>query len=152
MEQAMVDTMKAQSVLSGASLFKGLKPEAIAALAEMADQLRFEEGDDIYRLGDSALHVYVIVSGSVRFSLGVGNRASSANSIMEAGETFGWAALIGEEPRRVATASCLDDTIVLAISGNALTRYFSTDTASGYAVMRKLADRISRDLLSALTT
>lgn len=148
----MIDTSKAQTVLREASLFKGLKPEAITALAGIADQLRFEEGDDIYRLGDSALHVYVVVSGRVRFSLGVGNRASSANTIMKSGDAFGWAALIGEEPRRVATATCLEDTTVLAISGNALTKYFSTDTASGYSVMRQLADRISRDLLSALTT
>ena len=32
------------------------------------------------------------------------------------------------------------------------TKYFETDTASGYAVMRQIADRISRDLLAALST
>ncbi|MCB1503944.1 MAG: Crp/Fnr family transcriptional regulator [Hyphomicrobiaceae bacterium] len=148
----MIDASEAQKVLRKASLFGGLNEAAIASIANFAQTKNYEEGDEIYTLGDAALSVYVVVSGRVRFSIGVGNRASAAQSIMEAGETFGWAALTGEEPRRVATASCLEDTTVLTIDGTALTRYFETDTASGYAVMRQLADRISRDLLAALTT
>lgn len=147
----MIDATEAQKVLANASLFKGLSSDAIASIAKIAQTKNYEEGDDVYKLGDAASAVYVVVSGRVRFSLGVGNRASP-HSIMEAGETFGWAALTGEEPRRVATATCLEDTTVLAIGGGDLTAYFTTDTASGYAVMRQLADRISRDLLSALTT
>ena len=147
----MIDEGEAQKVLATASLFGGLSGEAIASIAKLSETKNFEEGDDVYALGDPASAVYVVVSGRVRFSLGVGNRASP-HSIMEAGETFGWAALTGEQPRRVATATCLEDTTVLALDGKALTDYFTTDTASGYAVMRQLADRISRDLLSALTT
>ncbi|MCB1520775.1 MAG: Crp/Fnr family transcriptional regulator [Hyphomicrobiaceae bacterium] len=141
----------AVEVLKKASLFEGLQPNAVAAIAGMATELTLEEGDDVYTLGDEASAVYVVTSGRIRFSLGVGNRASAAHSIMEAGQAFGWAALIGDEPRRVATATCLEDTTLLAIDGKKLTAYFETDTASGYAVMRRLADRISRDLLSALT-
>jgi CRP-like cAMP-binding protein len=147
----MIDATEAQKVLAKASLFAGLSNEALASIAKIAQTKNYEEGDDVYKLGDPASDVYVVVSGRVRFSLGVGNRASP-HSIMEAGETFGWAALTGEEPRRVATATCLEDTTVLSMEGTALTEYFDTDTASGYAVMRQLADRISRDLLSALTT
>lgn len=148
----MIDAAEAQKVLEKAELFSGLSNDLIAAIAKLAKTKNYEEGDDVYKLGDAADAVFVVVSGRVRFSLGVGNRASTAQSIMEAGETFGWAALTGEAPRRVATASCLEDTTMLEISGSDLTGYFETDTASGYAVMRKLADRISRDLLSALTT
>ncbi len=147
----MSDTSKAVEVLGRSSLFVGLKLDAIAAIAALAREVRLEEGDDVYRLGDPATAVYVVVSGRVRFSLGVGNRAG-AHTVMEAGEAFGWAALLGNEPRRVATATCLEDSVLLSLDGSALTALFERDTATGFTVMRRLADRISRDLLSALTT
>lgn len=151
-ERTMIDANEAKKVLAAASMFGGLQETAIASIAKLAETRNYEEGDAIYTLGDPALAVYVVVSGRVRFSIGVGNRASTAHSVMQSGETFGWAALTGKDPRRVATASCLEDTTLLAINGDALTKYFETDTASGYAVMRQIADRISRDLLAALST
>ncbi|MGD9786249.1 MAG: Crp/Fnr family transcriptional regulator [Hyphomicrobiaceae bacterium] len=147
----MSQTSNASDVVARAELFDGLPREAVDAIARLTELQSLEEGDEVYGLGDPASAVYIVKSGRVRFSLGVGNRAS-AQTILEAGSAFGWAALIGESPRRVATATCLEDSVLLAIDGKRLTAYFDGDTASGYRVMRRLADRISRDLLSALTT
>ncbi|MCZ7598508.1 MAG: hypothetical protein M5U09_13405 [Gammaproteobacteria bacterium] len=52
--------------------------------------------------------------------------------------TFGWAALVDERPRRVATASCLEPTVLLAIDGRRLLEILEQDTASGFTVMRRL--------------
>ena len=42
----------AVEVLKKASLFEGLQPNAVAAIAGMATELTLEEGDDVYTLGE----------------------------------------------------------------------------------------------------
>ena len=147
----MTDQADALTALKGSKLFSGVSDDTLQRIAGIASRRRFEEGDDIYGLGDEASEMFLIESGRVRFSLGVGNRASAA-SVMTPGTAFGWAALLGEAPRRVATATCLDDTSVFCVPGRELVRLFEADTRSGFVVMRRLADMISRDLMSVMTT
>jgi len=148
----MTEKADALAALKGSRLFSGVSDATLEKCAGLARRRRFEEGDDIYTLGDEAKEMFLVESGRVRFSLGVGNRASGAGSVMTPGAAFGWAALLGESPRRVATASCLDDTSVFAIPGRELIKLFESDTQSGFIVMRRLADMISRDLMSVMTT
>ena len=148
----MTDTAAALTALKGSKLFSGVSDATLERIAAIAQRRRFEEGDDIYTLGDEAAEMYLIETGRVRFSLGVGNRASAAGSVMTPGAAFGWAALLGEAPRRVATATCLDDTTVFSIPGRDLLALLEQDTKSGFTMMRRLADMISRDLMSVLTT
>lgn len=147
----MTEKADALAALKGSRLFAGVSDATLQRIAALARRHQFEEGDDIYSLGDEAREMYLIESGRVRFSLGVGNRASSG-SVMTPGTAFGWAALLGDAPRRVATATCLDDTSAFSIPGRELIQLFESDTQSGFVVMRRLADMISRDLMSVMTT
>jgi hypothetical protein len=55
----MIDATEAQKVLAKASLFAGLSNEALASIAKIAQTKNYEEGDDVYKLGDPASAVYV---------------------------------------------------------------------------------------------
>ena len=142
--------MKAIAALAEAELFQDLSQEALQAVADLARVERLEEGDAIYRLGDDAQDLYLLTEGRVRFSLGVANRPDAGGSIMTPTTIFGWAALLEEQPRRVATAVCLEDSTLFVIPGQALLRLFESDRTSGYQVMRRLATMISRDFMSVL--
>lgn len=132
-------------------LFGGLPDATLRAIAGFATTSAYDEGDNIYTFGDDANDLYLVDRGRVRFSMGVGNRPQESGSIMVSGSVFGWAAVLGEEPRRVATAACLEDCSVIVIPGAPLLALFQEDGDAGYLVMRRLATMIARDFLSVLS-
>jgi CRP-like cAMP-binding protein len=139
--------MNVTDALAKAELFRDLSAASLARVAALAHSKSLEEGDAVYTLGDDAEHLFVLTDGRVRFSLGVGNRPQGSGSIIEPISVFGWAALLEDQPRRLATATCLEDSSVLAISGVALLQAFESDQAAGFRVMRRLATMITRDFL-----
>jgi len=92
--------------LSHAELFQGLSAATLDAIAALSRTHDYEEGESVYRFGDDALDVYVLVNGRVRFSLGVGNRPGEGHSVFTSRMVIGWAALVTDQPRRIATATC----------------------------------------------
>lgn len=134
-------------VLANAELFARVEERTLGKIAGISEFRRYEEGDSVYQMGDKADHAFVVVSGRVRFTLGVGNRPGGGGAIMTSRTTFGWAALVDEHPRRVATASCLEPTVLLAIDGRRLLSILEKETTSGFLVMRRLASMIARNFL-----
>lgn len=135
--------------LKETELFGGLPDQTLEAIAGFVTTRSYDEGDNIYAFGDDANDLYLVDQGRVRFLMGVGNRPQESGSIMTSGSVFGWAAVLDEQPRRVATASCLEDTRVIVIPGAPLLDLFQEDSRAGYLVMRRLAIMIARDFLSA---
>lgn len=142
-------TQAFKDMLGKAPLFAGVSSATLAEIARATREEKFDEGDRVYEFGDDAEAIYLVVAGRVRFSIGVGNRAGT-DSIIGPGQVFGWAALIDERPRRVATASCLEPCAIYVIPAKALLDIFDQDRASGYLVMRRLAGLIAQDFMSVL--
>lgn len=134
--------------LRNTELFGGLPDTTLQAIAGFAGQRSYDEGDDIYSFGDDANDLYLVDRGRIRFLMGVGNRPQESGSIMTEGSVFGWAAVLDEQPRRVATAACLEDSSLIVIPGGQLLELFQQDSSAGYLVMRRLATMITRDFLS----
>ena len=143
--------MIAAEKLKKTDLFQDLSDHALEAIAGFAVQATIEEGDNIYQLGDDANDLYFLESGRVRFSIGVGNRPDGSGSLILPGKIFGWAALLQGLPRRVATASCLEDSTLYVIPREKLLELFEQDHAAGYQVMRRLATTIAGDFVSVLS-
>jgi CRP-like cAMP-binding protein len=147
----MTDRAEVVVLLQKTAIFSGMAIQTLENIAGITRRLSFDEGDAIYQFGDDARDVFIVVSGRVRFSLGVGNRAGSG-SIMSEGHLIGWAALVEDQPRRLATATCLEPSTMLAINGRKLLEIFEGDTAAGYTAMRRLAAMIARNLTETLTS
>ncbi len=143
----MTETVNKIKALGRAELFKGIDQAILENIAAVAELREYEESDVIYQLGDDSDDVHVLVSGRVRFTLGVGNRGQSSGSIMTGRMVFGWAALVDDQPRRVATAACLEDSIVLAVSGRRLVEILEQEPEAGFIVMRRLAAMIARNFV-----
>ena len=143
--------MVAIELLRKVDLFRGLSDQTLEAIAKMAQSRSYEDGEHIYQLGDDAKELFLVASGRIRFSMGVGNRPDPSGSTKVPGALFGWAALLEQEPRRVATASCLEDSTLFVIPGDKLLDLFGRDQAAGYLVMRRLATMIAQDFMSVLS-
>lgn len=143
--------MALEKTLAETELFGGLPSETHRAIAALADTRAYHEGDTIYAFGDDALDLFLVEQGRVRFSMGVGNRPDGGGSIMTTGSLFGWAAVLDEQPRRVATATCLEDCSLIVIPATPLLELFEKDTRAGYVVLRRLATMVARDFASVLS-
>lgn len=134
--------------LSQAELFQGLSASTLDAIAALSRTHDYEEGEAVYRFGDDAVDVYVLVNGRVRFSLGVGNRPGEGHSVFTSRMVIGWAALVTDQPRRIATAECLEPTRLVEIPGQALLDLLEANPADGFIVMKRLAAMITRNFMS----
>ncbi len=143
--------MVTTELLRKVDIFSDLSDDILEAIAGIANKKTYEDGENVYQLGDDAEDLFLVEAGRVRFSLGVGNRPEASGSTMVPGDLFGWAALLENQPRRVATASLLEDSTLYVIPSNKLLELFDEDRAAGYFVMRRLATKIANDFMSVLS-
>ena len=133
-------------IVAQTAFFGELAPaqrERVAALGRIE---HYRQDSQVYNLGDAAVDFYVLVDGMVRFSIGLGNRQTSAGQILRRGEVFGWAALVEQAPKRIASAYCLTPCTVLAINGDQLLLLMEADHSLGYRLMKQLNILITGNL------
>ena len=118
--------------------------ERVAALSKVQD---CDEGEQVYRVGESANLVYVLVHGMVRQAIGFSGRNARVGDILRRGEVFGWAALTPTCNVRIATASCVTPCRFLAIEGAGLLGLMEQDHTLGY----RLETRLNRLITGTLT-
>jgi toluene monooxygenase system ferredoxin subunit len=139
----------AQSALNAAELFVGISDETLAGIAALAQSEERAAGSVCYDFGDPADDFYVLESGRVEFLIGRDESLSPAGFMLRKGEVFGWAALLENQPQRIARATCLENSRLLRINGRQTLELLERDSASGYLVMRRLSSLIARYLVSS---
>jgi toluene monooxygenase system ferredoxin subunit len=135
-------------VLDQARFFSGLAPAQRARIAGLSTLKSFPQDTSIYLVGDPVEDFYVLSDGTVRFTLGLGKRETSAGEIIRRGDVFGWAALVEGHSQRIATAYCLTACDVVAISGKRLLELMERDHSLGYALMKQLAALLTSELVA----
>jgi toluene monooxygenase system ferredoxin subunit len=139
----------AQGALNAAELFVGISAPSLAAIMAFAKKEEFSAGSALYDFGDPADDFFVLESGRVEFLIGRDERLSPAGFMLRKGEVFGWAALLENQPYRIARATCLEQSQLLRINGKQALQVLENDPASGYLVMRRLSSLIARYLASS---
>ena len=138
MTNEFTEAMVPAVILSQTGFFGELTPsqlERVAAISEVRD---CAEGQQVYRIGDPANLVYVLLHGMVRHTIGFGGRNASVGDILRRGDVFGWAALTPSCNVRIATASCLSPCRFLVIDGAGLIGLMEQDHTLGYRLMTQL--------------
>lgn len=129
-----------QDALNAGELFHGIGAATLQALLQLARHEELAEGSVLYRPGDPADDFYVLESGRVRFQIG----RDPAGFMLRKGEVFGWAALLENQPVRIASARAEESSTLLRINGKQALNLLEADSASGYLVMRRLAGLVAR--------
>ena len=137
------------SALKVSMLFKGASDAVIARLDALARREEHDSLATLYDLGDPADDLYILESGRVEFVIGREDRTSLAGFMLRKGEVFGWAALLEDQPRRIAKAACMEKSTLLRLNGEEVLRVLSDEPASGYLVMRQLSMLITKHLRSS---
>jgi len=139
----MLKKDQVRAILGNNQLFKDCSDETIAALTAIAVELNLEQGQVIYRPGDKAVNVYVLVEGIVTFLNRSGLEFLNNQRVIEQSMIFGWAALVPEHARRIGTAQCLENSQILSLDGARVLEILDADPQSGYPVLKTLTAMIT---------
>jgi CRP-like cAMP-binding protein len=125
--------------LKKTELFGNLKESQLDALLSRSSAETFPEGKTIFRQGEDANHLYILIEGMVDLSVKTGEKFDFLTSKVEKeGAAFGIPSLI--EPFRYnVTATCLKPSQLLVINAGRVRMDMEKDPEMGMEIMKKLA-------------
>ena len=125
--------------LRKAELFENLEETQLDALLSNARVESFPEGATIFRQGDEASSLYVLIEGGVKLTVKTGDEIDLMTSNIEAeGAVFGIPSLL--EPFHYnVTATCLRPSKVLTIEADHIRKRMEQTPRMGMEIMKKLA-------------
>lgn len=101
--------------------FEGLTPEQEAFIRENRAVHSYASGADLFREGDTATGLYIILSGSVEIYRVDDEGVERRLNILESGDVLGEMGLIADIRRRSACARTLETSELLFVDGNPIT-------------------------------
>ena len=133
-------------ILKGMNLFEFLKLEELKDIAALARIEEFSSGDFIFKEGDKAEKIYLVLEGRVTVEIEIGPNKRVAVYTETKGKMFGYHSLV--KPHSFSTyARCLDKVKLVTIRADELIeKVFKADCRRGYLVMNKLAEIIGMKL------
>jgi len=133
-------------ILKGMDIFEFLKLEELKDIAKLAKIEEFEQGDLIFKEGDKAEKIYMVLEGRVSTEITIYSEKRAPVYTMTKGKFFGYPSLL--RVRKFTTAArCLDRVKVVTIAADELeNKIFKKDCRRGYLVMKRAAELIAQKL------
>jgi CRP-like cAMP-binding protein len=130
-------------LIDEANLFKGLNRQLVEEIGRCSVGEAHAAGAVLFRHGESADYLYILVEGRVRLS--IGDLGHIALVVGSPGDAFGWSSLV-ERENYTASAECLVPTRVTKIGKQKLAAIFERDPVSGLQFYKRLATLIAQRL------
>jgi CRP/FNR family cyclic AMP-dependent transcriptional regulator len=99
---------------------------------------RRKAGEVLFRLGDPAEHLYILIEGRIDFL--------EINASLGPGQMFGEIAFFSPERRRTATARCGEDCVLLSIDQSTVRQLYFQNPGFGFEIVGLVAGRLSADV------
>lgn len=138
--------MTTAQILSKASLFRPLSDEQLDAAVGLGRVKQFDPGEIIFKQGEQAKVIYVLLRGLVRLRIEAPEELDlMAETLERPGAVLGMAALSKSHVYNV-TAKCIRSTSAFAIDASGLKEIITRDPLVGVEVMAELAQLYSNRL------
>lgn len=125
-----------QQFLATVGIFSDLEPDELALIAELAEEVVWEAGDEAYAVGDEGSSMLVVREGLIEL-YGVAGGVDKHFMTVRPGNAFGLLALIDPGPRP-ATARVVEQTTGLRFKGAKLDGLVEAHPATGIKLFRAL--------------
>jgi CRP/FNR family transcriptional regulator len=135
-------------VLSHTTLLQPLTDEQLEAVMHLGEVKRFEPGEEIFKQGEQAKTIYVLLEGAVRLRIKAPEELDvMAETVEKPGDVFGMAALSKSHVYNV-TAKCIEKMTAFAIDAAGLQEIIRQEPRVAIEVMAELAQLYSNRLNS----
>ena len=125
-------------------LFVSLDKEFVSEIMNTAETESHQAGEMMFREGDPAAWLFILLKGSVKLHLGQSGRA--VYLVSHPGEVFGWSSLVGRSSYS-ASAECMIPTKLLRFDKNRLKEIIQKDPASSITLFQNLAAILGERLI-----
>ena len=129
--------------LAQVSLFAGLDPAELNALARHAFVRRLSRGQILFTEGEPSEHMYLVRSGRLRVYVASPRGEELVLSVVGPGESLGELSIIDRQPRS-ATVDALEPAELIALAGNDARDLLETNQQALHAVAVALAAGMRR--------
>lgn len=132
----MISTVEKILFLKSIDLFSQIPGEDLAQIAQITDEVQFEEGDEVFREGEPGDSLYLVIEGQIRIHRG-GNEVAT----LGARQVFGEMALLDSDPRS-ASASAISVLTCLRISSDDFNEILVEKGEIAIGIIRVLSRRL----------
>jgi len=139
----MIQTL--ESIVNEHPFFKGLDEQYIKLVAGCAKNVRFSEGEIMFREGDPADQFYFIREGLVAVELLIPQRGYTTLQTVGEGDVLGWSWLMPPYRWRFG-ARTLQPTRALAFDGKCLRTKCEEDHDLGYELLKRFTFMVTERL------
>ncbi len=133
--------------LQSLQVLSHLDEDAIDTLATKAKLHSYAAGTILFQEGEAHDKFYFVRSGTVRLDMLTAHCGRQTILSVGSGDLLAWSSLIGDHIM-TASAVTIEDTQVIAFQASDLKELFELRTDLGYAIMRVVAQSLSRRLLA----
>lgn len=143
-------TEAARQALKDCEVFAKLDDAALEEVAAKATERQFAAGAAVFREGDAADELFVVLDGKIALQMATPPTEAAASrritvEVVGRGEIAGWSAVV--EPHRYTLSGiCLQSTRALAISAVPLRALMVANPAIGYEVLTGLTKVVATRL------
>lgn len=136
----MISTVEKVLFLKSIDLFSQIPGEDLSQIAQITDEVRFDEGDDIFREGEPGDSLYLVIQGRVRV-----HRSGTELAVLGQRQVFGEMALLDAEPRS-ASVLALSELVLLRIASDDFHEILIEKGEIALGVIRVLTRRLRNTL------
>lgn len=131
------------------ALFGGISDDALARFASLADTVAVAAGEEVYREGEPARKLYILVEGSARVWKRCGDTGTERElTALAPGDFFGEMSFVDMQPRS-ATVRTVEDVQLWAWSYTTLSAMYRRDEKAYTLLVMNIARELSRRLRRA---
>lgn len=130
-------------VLARAAIFRGVTPDAIAALSGQLQEVSFRRGHKVFAEGDLGDRLYIITAGTVKVGCSAPDGRENLLTLMGPSDMFGELAIFDPGPR-TSTVSTLTQMKAVTMDRDALRFWIAERPEITEQLLRVLARRLRR--------
>lgn len=135
--------IKAQTFLSNVPLFRELGSDELDRIAASTQQVHAAKGEILFRRGDPALGLHIVVYGQVKLAFSSSRGDEKVVDLNGPGQSFGEAVMFMERPH-VVTAQTLSDSMLLFIGKEVVFEELERDPKFARRMIAGLSSRLHR--------
>jgi len=132
----MITAVEKVLFLKSVDLFRGLRGEELATVAEIAEEQPFSAGEAIFAEGEPGDALYLVIEGAVRV-----HKANRQLALLGERDVFGEMAVLDAEPRN-ASATAVKDAVLLKIGRDDFRDILQERPEIGIGVIQVLSGRL----------
>ena len=128
--------------LEKVDVFNRLNDNQLNSIQDCAELVAFEKGELIFKQGDSASNVWIVVEGGVELRAETPGRdvssAEPAMSFLSQAQAFGWTCFVPPYKYQLSGYCASRQCKLIKLNREKLLRVFEKDNATGFQVMSYL--------------